>query len=209
MDEQAVFQKAFVSQAHLEYLASLNDETFWNYANAMASQLSVLPDRFDEYLVCDLGKQRCVLPLTILSEVLAVPLLYTLLPAMPCWMRGLVRWRGNVIAVIDFPAYFTGVSNPIPSEQCMLLVAESSAGPLGLLAPVRETITNPDPGQFLPVTQLENDIAGIPPCADAIRGMLKRVDEVAEVEEEQKLLLLNMDVILADIIQKIRIDASA
>src|SRR5438876_7854625 len=100
-------------------LEQLSDEEFWRYARKLASTINrartgVIHHAPTEHLVCKLSRGYCLVPLTALYEVVQPPqgrhktYPYTLLPAVPQWMLGLVAWRGETIAVIDLDAYLTG-----------------------------------------------------------------------------------------------------
>ncbi|MBO0778621.1 MAG: chemotaxis protein CheW [Ktedonobacteraceae bacterium] len=204
MDELS--QYLFVSREHAQFLDALSEEEFWNYAADMARYFPVVPDRLDEYLICNLGKGCCVLPLVAISEVLPAPPRCAALPSMPPWMQGLVMWRENVIAVVDFVAYFSNEAANFQRASSMLLVVRHADIILGLLLPLLEARTNLDMDRLRPIEHYGDRYT--PPCNRAIKGVLEGVEEVAGVEGAQELLLLDIPVILTDIVQRIRINVS-
>lgn len=208
MDEHPVSQFTFGSHAHVKFLEALSDEEFWRYASGIARASPQFPTRFDEYLICELGKAYCVLPLALLNEVLPAPQHITLLPSVPAWMAGLATWRDRVIAVVDLAAYFANAETSLPRTGCMLLIVNHDNMTLGLLAPVVEAMTNLDMEQLCPPEQLRNEDRDLFPCQGAIKGVIKDVRAVAGADDVVELLLLDIPVILADIVQRIKVNVS-
>lgn len=127
----------YFSISQVTSLEQLSDEEFRLYAKQIAdaapSQASP-----QEYLRCGLLQGQCLIPLTALFEVLPPPYRYTLLPAMPVWMYGILAWRGEVVAVIDLAAYLLGHAPLIPQNTSTLLIADHEGLPVGLLLPTVE-----------------------------------------------------------------------
>jgi len=89
-----------------EMIESISDEEFWRYARELALQIST--EAFPvEYLKCELGCGRCLIPTTSLYEVVPPPHHFALLPAIPAWMPGVFAWHTETIAVVDLDAYLS------------------------------------------------------------------------------------------------------
>ncbi len=118
-------------------LERMSDEEFWNYAHKQAGIISQdssqEKDRQDQYLECKLCWGNCLISLTAIIEVVPPPHRFAQLPVIPGWMRGLVAWRGEAIAVIDLDMYLCGV-NASPLDG-MLLMANHAGVTVGLLVP--------------------------------------------------------------------------
>ncbi len=118
-------------------LERMSNEEFWNYARERAGivpqRSSQAGDYRDQLLECELSGGNCFVPLKSIIEVVPPPHRYAQLPVTPGWMRGLVAWRGEVIAVIDLDMYLCGVSASPPDG--MLLVANHADVTVGLLVP--------------------------------------------------------------------------
>src|SRR5207237_9921853 len=82
-------------------------DEFWDYARALARQVPAAAQS-EDYLECALGTGTCLIPLTMLNEVVLRPHRLTLLPATPEWLQGIVAWRGEAISVIDLSLYLSG-----------------------------------------------------------------------------------------------------
>jgi chemotaxis signal transduction protein len=118
-------------------LEQMSDEEFWNYARGRASVVpqnsSQEEDYQDQYLECELSWGNCLIPLNAIVEVVPPPHRFAQLPVTPGWVRGLVSWRGETIAVIDLDLYLRGASaSPLDG---ILLVASHAGVTVGLLVP--------------------------------------------------------------------------
>jgi chemotaxis signal transduction protein len=118
-------------------LEQMADEEFWNYARTQADivpQISSQESNYqNQHLECELSRGNCLIPLKAIAEVLPPPHKYTLLPLVPIWMRGLVAWRGEAIAMIDLDMYLYGEKSS--RLDGMLLVANYTGIKVGLLVP--------------------------------------------------------------------------
>src|SRR5438132_11363295 len=110
----------------------LRDAEFWDYARALARQVPAAAQS-EDYLECALGTGTCLIPLTMLNEVVLPPHRLTLLPATPEWMPGIVAWRGEAIAVIDLTAYLSG--HTVDLSNAILPIVNHATIPIGLLVP--------------------------------------------------------------------------
>jgi chemotaxis signal transduction protein len=118
-------------------LERMSNQEFWNYAHERAG---IVPQRSsqerdyqNQHLECELSRGNCFVPLKAIIEVVPPPHRFAQLPVTPGWMRGLVAWRGDVIAVIDLDMYLYGASASPPDG--MLLVANHADITAGLLVP--------------------------------------------------------------------------
>lgn len=138
---------ASLDVAHVQKLAQLSDEAFWNFARNIAGMgtasltspdAAVTPEQLateEEYLECAAAQSRFLLALSGLYEILPPPRHYTELPGNPPWMPGLAAWRGSAIAVVDLALYLTGETHneqEYPLPRC-LLIAHAGDISLGLL----------------------------------------------------------------------------
>ena len=118
-------------------LERMSNEEFWDYAHERAGivpqRSSQAEDYQDQHLECELSRGNCFVPLKAIIEVVPPPHRFAQLPVTPGWMRGLLAWRGEVIAVIDLDMYLYGVSPSSPDG--MLLVANQADITVGLLVP--------------------------------------------------------------------------
>lgn len=177
------------TKAHAQFLEELSNEEFWDYAfeaarPATASPTSPAPQR-EEFLICEIGTQYCMLPLTALLEVLPIPQHFTKLPASPQWMIGMIAWRGETLAVIDLMAY---LANDIPPAGIngQLLIAHIDDLTLGLVVSAMSEITAIDSETIASPTQ-----------------RLQAQSIVVKGQQEQA-VILDVDDLLKDIIQRIR-----
>jgi len=128
----------------VETLGLLSDEDFWNYAQQIAH---IVPPEIhpNEYLRCELGGSYCLFPLSALYEVVSPPHRFTLFPAAPIWMPGILVWRGETIAVIDLAMYLSHnvrETNSVQSPaESILLVANYASLPIGLFVSAIELAT--------------------------------------------------------------------
>jgi chemotaxis signal transduction protein len=194
MNRDSIPGAAFLS-AHSQFLEQLDDEQFWNYAVELAHSPPVDAVLIDEYLMCELEKGSCVLPLATLREVVAPPHQFTLLPAAPPWMLGVGAWRGETIAIIDLNAYLSNTTAPLHSDG-MLLVAQLDGLTLGLFVSAVGSMTT------LAIERMELPGQAFawytPPCAEAIKGVYR--DMISQVEA----LILDIPIIVNDVVQHIK-----
>lgn len=162
--------------AHAHFLEQLNDEEFWEYAFEVARPITQQPVPREDYLVCEIESERCLLSLTTLLEVLAAPTHVTQLPASPPWMLGILAWRGETIAIIDLAAYLADVPYRVRPEGT-LLITRTDTFMLGLIVPsIDRTLLTSSPGAH----------------------------NASEQEQEYQGLVLDMNALLYDVIQYIK-----
>ncbi|MDQ6659951.1 MAG: chemotaxis protein CheW [Chloroflexota bacterium] len=194
MDENSAFLAASLDNSQIEKLEKLSDEEFWNYARALARHIpsSQIPDA--EFLECTLSKgdkSVYLVSLAALSEVIFSPQHYTVLPASPAWMFGVIACHGETIAVIDLHAYlFDGSINlTVPFSEGVLLIAKhENMLPLGLfVSAIGQTIsfTNEQ------ITSPDNTTADLPARLKLVQGIY--------LEK----LVLDIPVLLAEAVQDI------
>jgi chemotaxis signal transduction protein len=167
-------------------LWEMSDEEFWAYARELASGGSSVPVRVGagQYLEITLSQRTCLLPLSIIEEVLQLPSHYALLPSVPGWMPGLAAWRGEVLAVVDLEMYLGGHhSSGVPSGGLLLCLhyGELAIG-LYVLA-VGETIMLDES----PDTEMLR-------CAQ---------DDTAGFDREHSIPVLDCEALLADVARQI------
>ncbi len=118
-------------------LERMADEEFWNYARMHANAVSpVSPEKSnyqDQHLECKLSRGACLVSLKDVIEVLPSLQQYTHLPLAPTWLRGLIPWRGEAIALVELDTYLNGVS--ASHANGMLVIVSYSAITAGLLVP--------------------------------------------------------------------------
>lgn len=177
-------------------LERLSDEEFWNYAHELAGIAYQAPQR-QEYLECELASGRCLIPLAALIEVVPPPHRLASLPSVPSWVRGIIAWRSETIAVIDLDAYLSGSSDMlvtcspdrIPSSEGTLLVTDAGNVPVGLLVPIVGATTPISLDQL--TTPTEAFAWYIPGRTKAIKGMYAETP------------VLDLAALLTDIVQQI------
>jgi len=155
MNEHPTASTRPLDTTELQNLEQLRDDEFWDYARTLARQVPAAAQSKD-YLECTLGTGTCLIPLTTLSEVVLPPHRLTLLPATPEWMPGIVAWRGEAMAVIDFTLYLSG--HAVDLSNAILLIANHENIAIGLLVP--------SIGQTIPIQQGPQDT----PSADNVLG---------------------------------------
>src|SRR5437773_7865773 len=100
MNEHPTASAIPLDTAQLQNLEQLRDDEFWDYARALARQVPAAAQS-EDYLECALGTGTCLIPLTMLNEVVLPPHRLTLLPATPEAMPGIVAWRGAALPLIS------------------------------------------------------------------------------------------------------------
>ena len=187
-----------VRQEQIDRLEQLNNEEFWDYARQLAHGVppAVHPN---EYLECVLRQGRCLIPLTVLYEVVLAPHTLTLLPALPLWMLGVVAWRGEAVASIDLEAYLSNVPATFSPQQGilregLLLIVRHADVPLGLLVP---TI-----GQTAPLLSEHEAPSIVLPTwyAPTRAACVQRLQGEA--------LVLDIPTLLSDVVQQLEIAAT-
>ena len=176
-------------------LERMSDEEFWNYARKRAGIVfqgsSQGRDHRDQHLECKLSRGNCLIPLKALIEVVPPPHRFTQLPVIPGWMRGLVAWHGEAVAVIDLDMYLCGV-NASPFDG-MLLMANHADLPVGLLVPDIGLTTTVQFEQLNPSTG--PSVLYTPMRAGVVRGI--------HAEEP----VLDVSALLPDVVQQIGVAA--
>lgn len=186
MSERPTPEGAFVSSSHAHFLEQISDEEFWSYAVEAARVKPIASTPVEEYLLCELRKKRCMLPLALLCEIMPYPHQFARLPATPSWMLGLAAWRGEIIGVIDLEAYLlNGLAQAYTNG--MLLITQYNELSFGFSVSAVGSMTTLDAEQIIPTEQLPTC-----PHAKAIKGCYNES------------LILDVSVILADAIQHLR-----
>jgi len=196
MNVRPISDVTVISNTHAQFLEQLNDEEFWNYADEIARSVPATYDSVDEYLVCELGKGACLLPLSSLREIVPPPYRFTLLPAAPIWMPGIAAWRGETIAVIDLEAYLSNNQAFLRSDG-MLLIAQLDALTFGLFVTAVGSIISLAPEHMHSPDQAP--VWSVPPDARVARGMY--------CEKELKALVLDVSILSYDIMRRLRVIA--
>ena len=197
----------------LQNLEQLRDDEFWDFARALARQVPAAAQS-EDYLECALGTGTCLIPLTMLNEVVLPPHRLTLLPATPEWMPGIVAWRGEAIAVIDLTLYLSG--HPVDLSNAILLIVNHANIPIGLLVP---SIGQTTPIQQGPQDTLspENVTSPTGPADSSALAALAALaapkapastpympSQTAGVKGmQQGALVLDVPILLADVVQRI------
>lgn len=212
---------ASLSQEHVQFLEQLSDEDFWQYAASCAYMTPLVSASVEGYLVCQFGLIGCFFPLASLRAVIPPPAQFSLLPATPSWMLGLTAWLSTPLAVVDFTAYLMQhhPSPPLSSSSINaldeltapetarsknnLLVIQHEDMLCGLLVPPISTRATLDDLTLIPFEQAQT--AYIPPCEGAIKAASFYRGGLAGLESID--MLLDIPVILADIVQHLRIMA--
>jgi chemotaxis signal transduction protein len=132
-DSIAISTSSISAGEGTQSLEQLSDEEFWQYARELAYKTAT-SSQPEGYVECILSRERYLISLSALYEVILPPHRFALLPAMPPWMIGVVAWRGETIAVIDLEAYLAGSSEHLLHEG-ILLIANHGGLPLGLVVP--------------------------------------------------------------------------
>lgn len=205
----------------LQNLEQLRDDEFWDYARALARRVPVAAQS-EDYLECTLGTGTCLIPLTMLNEVVLPPHRLTLLPATPAWMPGMVAWRGEAMAVIDLTLYLSG--HAVDLLNAILLIANHENIPIGLLVPsIGQTISMQQEAQD---TSSVDNVAG--PTDDTDAGDSSALAALAALAApktpdptaskpsraagvkgtQQGALVLDIPLLLADVVQRIETAAS-
>ena len=114
-------------------------------------------------------------------------------------MPGVIAWRGETIAAIDFDAYLSNRPADFPNEG-MLLIANhvgSPGLPLGLLVPtIEEQITPFMNSSPAPIRVDQTPIWHLPSRAAFVKGI------------QDEALVLDVPLLLADMVQQIEIAAT-
>ena len=135
MNEYPLGKTTAQNATHIQDLAMLSDEAFWEYARELA-HCDDKTVQAEEYLECYLCDRIRLLALKALYEVVLPLHAIAMLPVMPSWMPGVVAWRDEVMPVIDLGAYLLAQPIEFVQEGTLLVAyAESVSGdvPLGLL----------------------------------------------------------------------------
>ena len=112
MNQRPVLPAVLLKSTQAQYLAKLDNQQFWRYAQELAQPTSTQTEpttQQEEFLECASGiaDGRVILSLASLHEVLPAAPHLTRLPAAPPWMSGLMAWHGEAIAVVDLAAYLS------------------------------------------------------------------------------------------------------
>ena len=197
---------ASLDVSHVHDLAQLSEEAFWNYAHELAGRVPAMreyppTESIEEYLECVSGKERLLLPLSALYEIVPPPRRYTNLPGKPVWVPGLAAWRGTAIVVVDLALYLTGDTGRVdeaPTPES-LLIAHADDVSLGLLVHSNSTIIRTNdilPVPFDDTATVTTPAWYMPVRRPVIMGMYATA------------IVLNVPALLADIVRQLEIAAT-
>jgi chemotaxis signal transduction protein len=199
MSEHPVLPSVLLSGSHAQFLEELTDKEFWNYATELAYAVSASPSRPEEYLECNceaIGHRRGWLALVDLREVVSPPHQFTRLPGSPTWMHGIMAWRDEIIPVVDLGAYLTN-NMAQPRVDGMVLVAHYKDLIVGLFVGGVGSMTTFELEHMVPLEHTPaNDAALCTRTRKAIKGVYADA------------LVLDIPVILADIVEHLRMTVS-
>lgn len=190
MDEDPTIHSALPDNSPAKALEQLSDSEFWDYARKRADSLSTVAQH-QEYLECELASGPCLIPLSELLEVVLPAHHFARLPGMPGWMRGLVAWQGETIAVVDLDAYLSGSTASINTPGGSLLIANSQGLPIALFVSAIGLMTTIAFEQLAPSPSSGASVLYTPRRAGVVRGTYAEA------------LVLDVPVLLADVVQQI------
>ncbi|GAC1431558.1 MAG: hypothetical protein PVS3B3_14700 [Ktedonobacteraceae bacterium] len=194
--------------AYAEYLEQLSDTEFWNHAYEKAhmprsphalqalATVAIVPDHMLTCITCELRTAQCILPLTIIREILPVSQRLTLLPDMPFWMLGILSWRGETIATIDLCSYLTkSCSSPLQKHAFLIVQHEHLSLALCVLS-IDAIVTVVNTNQIVPFA-----------LAPAIAGGETPVGIVGVWEHgnvgQKQVFVLDIPTLFKDVVQSI------
>src|SRR6185295_6688454 len=122
------------------------------------------------FVIFDLGRTRCALPIDRVAEIGEVPKI-TPVPHVPRWVRGVANLRGDILAVIDLRARIGLPPVDPESRKGRMLIVRSSPGPLGevaagLLVDAVSGVSRVDRGALAPPEEPIDD--GLTPLLDKV-----------------------------------------
>ena len=191
-------------EAYAEYLEQLSDTEFWKHAYEKAHvpysthptqaliSASAQPDDTLACLTCDLRTARCLLPLTIVREILPSSQRITLLPDVPFWMLGILSWRSETIAVIDLCSYLTKSSSPPLQDRLILIVEHDNLSLALCVLSIISTMTVVDSSHITPFT--------LPPTVEGVPVGIVGVWEYEPMQQE-KTFVLDIPALFEDAMQ--------
>jgi len=205
-DDSALFSVS--PDAYAEYLEHLSDAEFWNYAYEKAhtphstrstqalTSIATPPDNMLTCLTCELRTAHCILPLTIIREILLMSQHLTLLPAIPFWMLGILSWRGETIAAIDLCSYLTkNISSPLQDPVILIVQHEGISLALCVLS-ISSTLTFVNSNQFPPFS-LSSTLKEVE-VPVGIVGVWEQ-----ENAEQKQTLVLDIPALIKDVVQSV------
>ncbi len=188
-----------------QYLEQLNDIEFWNYAYEKAhmphsthsspalATLASPPDDTLTYITCELRTTHCMLPLTLVREILPSSQHITRLPDVPPWMLGILSWRGETIAAIDLCLYITkNDSSPLQNRVFLVIRHEHMSLALCVLS-VASIASVVNIRQITPFALSPGTEEGEPP--DGLAGVLERDPATGD-----QILVLDIPSLFKDVI---------
>lgn len=196
MEENTTLSLEPFTPAHAHFLAHVSDDEFWSHAAAMALQSPIQKNgghSSSGYMLCELVQGHCLLPLASLQEVIAAPARVTQLPMAPSWVVGLIAWRDEAIIVIDLASYLFHspllqlLSSQSIVDESLIAFVSYGATTLGLLVSSIDTVTT--------LASTNSEVAV---------SVLEQVqDREAVMDVYQGALLLNMEILVTHITQRI------
>ena len=95
-----------------------------DYQRELAARLrSAGAGRVVSKLGLQVGGERWLVDLTDAGEVIPVPPI-TPVPLTRPWFRGVANIRGNLVCIVDFPAFLGGAASVLGEQSRLLLLAE-------------------------------------------------------------------------------------
>ena len=195
--------------AYAEYLEHLSDTEFWNHAYEKAymprsthaahalATIATPPDDTLTCITCELRTAQCMLPLTLVREILPASQQVTLLPDMPFWMLGILSWRSETMAVIDLCSYLTKSSSSPLHKRVFLVIQYEHLSLAFCVLSIDPIATVVNANQIVPLALPPATYGGTPPETPlGIAGMWEH-DNVGQ----ELVLVLDIPALFKDVVQ--------
>jgi len=207
MNEDAT-QHLLSPYEYVGYLEKLSNDEFWDHARTLASRSAHPMQDYTSAtssstsiltcVTCSLREgERCLLPFTVIQEVLPVSQYITRLPDVPSWMIGILSWRGETIAAIDLCAYVRQKVLPSLQERVTLIVQHEGISLAFCVLAINEVPTIVDVAQIIPFPpSYTSDSREVP-----LQGVVGTWTEEANAQKQT--LILDMPLLFKDILQQI------
>ncbi len=207
MNEDAT-QHLLSPYEYAEYLEQLSNDEFWDHAKSLASRsahpmqdYTSVTSFSDSTLTCVTCSLRegasCLLPFTVIREILPVSQYITRLPDVPPWMIGILSWRGETIAAIDLCAYIKREVLPSLQERMTLIVQHEGISLAFCVLAINEIPTIVDAAQimtFPPSYTTDSEEV-------SLQGVVGTWE--AGANTQKRALVLDMPLLFKDIVQRI------
>ncbi len=83
-------------------------------------------------LLCRLGKDKVLMPMSMLKEIVP-PAEVTPVPGTRSWLKGLANMHGSLVTVVDLQEFLLGEPLPRTEKQARMLVVSEAGQKVGLL----------------------------------------------------------------------------